>query len=70
MFSFLFGLYTIILRITNDSVPAGYTTIISLFVFLFGVLLIILGIMGEYMIDLNRQTKNRPKYLIQNKINL
>ena len=48
----------------------GYTTIISLVIFLVGLTLTILGIMGEYIIDLNRQTKNRPNYLLYNKINL
>lgn len=69
LMAFCYGIYSIISKILYGS-AAGYTSIISLIIFLVGLTLIILGILGEYIIDLNKQTKNRPNYLIYNKINL
>jgi len=67
--AFGFGVYRIFYRLMNPGITAGFTTVIVLLVFLIGIILVILGIMGEYIIDINNQTKGRPRYLIDKKIN-
>ena len=67
--AFGFGVYRIIYRLLNPGMVAGYTTVIVALVFLLGIILVILGIMGEYIIDINNQTKGRPRYFVDKKIN-
>ena len=47
----------------------GWTTIISLIVFFGGVQLLTIGVLGQYVGNLFEEAKDRPEYLIQNKIN-
>lgn len=49
--------------------PNGYASIIVLICFMFAVLFFILGIMGEYIGILFTELKDRPIYIIEEKIN-
>lgn len=51
-------------RILGDGVP-GYTTIVVLLLFLGGIQLISLGVIGEYLSKMYIQVKNRPVYVIK-----
>ena len=44
--------------------PAGYTTIIVVICFMFAVLFLILGIMGQYIGVLFEEVKGRPIYIV------
>ena len=48
--------------IFGETVP-GYPTIVTLILFLSGVQLLILGILGEYLARIYVQGKNRPVYI-------
>jgi polyisoprenyl-phosphate glycosyltransferase len=62
--SFLFGLF-LILRHMFGSVAQGWTSIIVLVLFLFGVNFLFLGIIGEYLGKNFMESKQRPKYIIK-----
>ncbi len=68
IFSSVVGIYSIIMKLIGEPVP-GYTTIVVLMSFMFSVLFIIIGIIGDYIGYLFDENKKRPIYLIQDKEN-
>ena len=68
-FSFLFGIYAIFIRLMNpENVTVGYTDIIVMITFIGGIQLIFLGVLGSYISKVFEQVKNRPIYIINEKI--
>jgi glycosyltransferase involved in cell wall biosynthesis len=59
--SFIVGLLLIFRRMFGI-VASGWTSIIVLILFLFGVTFVFLGIIGEYLGRIFLETKNRPRY--------
>lgn len=49
---------------TRQGAPSGYTTIVILNCFMFAVLFLIVGIMGEYIAILFHELKDRPVYIV------
>ncbi|TGM60651.1 glycosyltransferase family 2 protein [Leptospira vanthielii] len=66
-FSGAYGIYAIIIFFTSDSVVTGWASVLTSVLFIGGVQLIILGIIGEYLGKLFIQSKGRPNYLISEK---
>ena len=62
--SFVFGVIFIIRRIMGLVAP-GWTSIVVLILFLFGINFAFLGILGEYIGRIFMETKQRPKYIIE-----
>jgi len=62
--SFLFGL-VLIIRYISGLVAPGWTSIIVLVLFFFGVNFIFLGIIGEYLGRVFMESKQRPKFIIK-----
>ena len=66
----VYVIWNIILMLFLDGNPVtGWTTIITLIVFFGGVQLLTIGVLGQYIGNLFEEAKDRPEYLIQNKIN-
>jgi len=68
-FSFLAGLYTIFLKFFTVRTIPGWTSLMIVLLFLGGIQLITLGIIGEYIGRISDEVKQRPPYIIQDKIN-
>lgn len=68
--SFLIIAYQIILFIIYGRGAPGISTIIVLNSFLFGMLFLILGIMGEYLSRIYDEVKKRPGFIVKKKIGL
>lgn len=68
-FSFLYILYATYLKLSNQSVP-GWASVLVAVLFMGGVQLIFLGIIGEYLARVYEETKGRPLYIIKKKIGL
>jgi glycosyltransferase involved in cell wall biosynthesis len=68
--SFLAGLYSIYLKIFTTQTIPGWTSLMIALLFLGGIQLITLGIIGEYVGRISEEVKQRPAYIIQDKINL
>lgn len=62
--SFLYMIYVIVDRIINGNEVSGWATIVSLILFLGGITLISLGLLGEYIGRIYNETKKRPVYII------
>jgi polyisoprenyl-phosphate glycosyltransferase len=63
-FSFIFGII-LIFRYFFGTVAPGWTSMIVLILFLFGVNFIFMGIIGEYLGRIFLESKQRPKYIVK-----
>lgn len=63
LFGIILMVYTIINKVLYN-VPAGYSTIIVFLSFMFAVLMVIIGVIGEYISILFTEIKERPIYLV------
>ncbi len=65
LFNSIFLIGTIIHKLRHPSVIEGYTTILSFLLFLFSLLFIVLGIIGEYIFRVYQEVKRRPLYILE-----
>ncbi len=64
--SFVVALYFIIKRIAGyETALTGFTTTIALILFLGGIQLIAIGLLGEYLGRIYDEVKNRPMYIVK-----
>ncbi|WP_243394651.1 glycosyltransferase family 2 protein [Leptospira adleri] len=64
-FSGIYAIYAIVIFFTSDKVVSGWTSVLVSVLFMGGVQLIVLGILGEYIGKMFLQTKNRPNYIVK-----
>ena len=67
---FIVGIYTVINKFLNPSVPLGWSSTTALLSFLGGIILIVLGMVGEYVGRIYISINNNPQYVIRETINL
>jgi len=65
--SFVFMVYILVNTIVYGDPVAGYPTMMTVILFLGGVQLLSLGIIGEYLGKIFNETKGRPVYIINEK---
>ena len=65
---FLYGLYTIIKRLVNPQVPMGFSSTMAAIVFFGGMIMIMLGLIGEYIGRIYISLNNSPQYVIRSRI--
>ena len=69
LFGVILMIYTIIEKIIHGA-PSGYSTIIVAMSFMFGIVLCVIGIIGQYISVLFSEIKNRPIYILDDTKNL
>lgn len=62
---FLYGIYTIIKRLVNPAVPMGFSSLMAAVVFFGGMLMIMLGLIGEYIGRIYICINRSPQYVIR-----
>lgn len=67
--AFLLLLISVIAYFRGKTVP-GWTSIITIVTFIGGTQLLVIGLMGEYIASLFRESKKRPLYIVNEKVNL
>lgn len=70
LFSVLYSFYNIYLYFTGQIIGLGWTSLIISIWFLSGTIIFILGIIGLYVGKTFDNVKNRPLYIIKDKLNL
>ena len=65
---FLLMIYTIVCKIFFGT-PGGYATIIVVLCFMFAILLMVIGVIGQYISVLFSEIKGRPIYVVESMIN-
>lgn len=66
---FLYGIYTIIKRFVNPDVPMGFSSTMAAIVFFGGMIMLMLGLIGEYIGRIYISLNNSPQYVIRERIN-
>lgn len=66
---FLYGFYTIIKKLVNPNVPIGFSALMATIVFLGGMVMLMLGIIGEYIGRIYISMNNSPQYVIRECVN-
>ena len=67
---FLYGLYTIIKKFVNPDVPLGFSSTMAVLVFFGGMIMLMLGLIGEYIGRIYISMNNSPQYVIRERINI
>jgi dolichol-phosphate mannosyltransferase len=67
---FLYGLYSLYVRFFTDTTITGWTSTMIVILFLGGVQLISIGILGEYLIRVYNESKGRPMFVVRYSVGL
>lgn len=62
---FLYGIYTVIKKLVNPAVPAGFSAMMSAIVFFGGMIMLVLGFTGEYIGRTYITVSSAPQYVIR-----
>lgn len=62
---FLYGIYTVIKKFVNPDVPLGFSSMMAAIVFIGGMLMIMLGLIGEYIGRIYISINNSPQYVVR-----
>lgn len=68
LFAFGLGLEVIYEKFVLDSTPSGWATIVVLMSFFGGLQLCCMGIIGEYLGQVYREVKSRPRYILEEEL--
>ncbi len=66
---FFYGIYTIIKKLLNPGVAEGFSALMAAVVFFGGMIMILLGLIGEYLGRVYISLNNSPQYVVREKIN-
>ena len=70
VFAALLGVAVMVYTLfTRQGAPSGYATIVVLICFMFAILFVIVGIIGEYIAILFSELKDRPIYIVDKALN-
>ncbi len=70
VFGFVFGIITIIRKLMISNISVGWSSIISVLLFVGGIIMLMLGIIGEYIGRIYISINNSPQYVIKEKYNI
>ncbi|MBQ9516675.1 MAG: glycosyltransferase [Eubacterium sp.] len=69
LIGFVFGIVTIIRKLVVPDISVGWSSIISVMLFIGGLIMLMLGMIGEYLGRIYISINNSPQYVIKEKIN-
>lgn len=65
--AFIYGIYAIIIKLFTSNLVSGWTSLLVGVLFIGGIQMIMIGILGEYIGKLFIESKKRPNYIIKEK---
>ncbi|MBQ6154226.1 MAG: glycosyltransferase [Ruminococcus sp.] len=66
---FVFGIVTIIRKLVSTNISVGWSSTISIMLFIGGLIMLMLGMIGEYLGRIYISLNNSPQFVIKEKIN-
>ena len=66
---FAFAVYVVIKKILNPSVPLGYSSMMAVMLILAGIVMLMLGLLGEYIGRIYISINSAPQYVVKESIN-
>lgn len=66
--AFLYFIWVVIKKYAFGNVPDGFTALLFMIILFGGLQLLAIGILGQYIIRVFFQVKNRPNYIVKDKI--
>lgn len=70
MIGFIMAVYMVCRKIFGGDIMMGYTSLMACFCFIGGVLMLMLGLIGEYIGRIYISINNSPQYVVREKIDL
>ena len=70
IFGFVFGVFTVIRKLVVPSISAGWSSIVSILLFVGGLIMLMLGMIGEYIGRIYISLNNSPQYVVNELINI
>lgn len=67
--SFAYGIYTIIKKLVFPNIAIGFSALMTAIVFIGGMLMLMLGLIGEYIGRIYISINNSPQYVVREEIN-
>lgn len=68
---FIFGIVIVVRKLLNpDAVLAGYSSMMAIMLFLVGIVLLFLGLLGEYIGRIYICLNNAPQYVVKDAVNV
>ncbi len=69
MVGFLYGFYTVIKKFVNPDVPMGFSSLMAAIVFMGGMTMMMLGLVGEYIGRMYISMNNSPQFVVKETVN-
>ena len=67
---FLFGFWVVVRKVCNPDILAGYSSMMALLLFIGGIIMLMLGLIGEYIGRIYICINQSPQYVIRQIINI
>ncbi len=68
-FGFLYGIYTVVKKFINPDVPLGFSSLMAAIVFMGGMMMVMLGLVGEYVGRMYISMNNSPQFVVRETVN-
>lgn len=65
---FLYGIYTVIKKFVNPAVPVGFSAMMSALVFIGGMIMLMLGMIGEYIGRMYISMNRSPQFVVRERV--
>ena len=67
---FIFGIYTIIRKLVVVNISVGWSSTIAIMLFIGGLIMLMLGMIGEYIGRIYISLNNSPQYVVKETVNI
>lgn len=68
LMGFAYGFYTIVKKFVNPAVPIGFSSLMAAIMFIGGMMMLMLGLIGEYIGRIYICMNNAPQFVVREKI--
>jgi len=70
LFGFIYGLVVIVRKLLHPGVSVGYSSLMVVILFCSGMIMLILGLAGEYIGRIYMSVNHYPQYVVRKKLNI